>query len=130
MLEKTIKNYYAFMNAETKKHSALRFVLLLIILIGYIIYAIHKYGTSNGLLVTALSWSFFIFCTPIADAGFLVAFPTRILLKVRMIYTQIIAYFVATLFVAFAFMRDKSIFSKTILLKLFYAIMITPQYMQ
>ena len=128
MFKNLIKNYNNFMSAETKKHSAARFTLLTSILVIYILYAVHKYGTSNGLLITALSWSFFIFCTPIADAGFIVAFPTRLLFNIRMIYTQIATYFIAILFIALAFIKGTNIFSKTILLKLFYAIISTPAY--
>ena len=128
MFEEIAKKYTNFMKSETKKHSTIRFIALISILFGYIAYAMYKYGTSNGLFITALSWSFFIFCTPIADAGFLVAFPTRLLFKIRMIYTQIGAYLIAILFVGVAFIRDTSLFSKTILLRLFYAIITTPIY--
>ncbi len=128
MFEQISERYHKFMKEETKENSALRFTTLILIVVVYGVYAMHKYGTSNGLFITALSWSFFIFCTPIADAGFLVAFPTRILFKIRMIYTQLAAYLVAIIFVAVAFVRYTKLFSKTILLKLFYAILTTPYY--
>jgi H+/Cl- antiporter ClcA len=110
----------------TKRHSLLRFIGLFLIIVAYFIYVSIKLGTKTGLFVTALTWSFFIFCTPIADAGFLVAFPTRILIGVRMMYTQIIAFFVAFFLDLFAFLTKPEIFNKTFLLKLFYQIITHP----
>lgn len=115
-----------FKKHETKKHSLLRFMGILLIILAYFAYISIKLGTKTGLFVTALTWSFFIFCTPIADAGFLVAFPIRLIIGTRMIYTQIIAFFVAFFLDLFAFLNKPEIFNKTIILKLFYQIIIHP----
>lgn len=111
---------------ETHTHALYRFFILILILALYAGFVIHKYGIKDGLLVTALTWAFFVFCTPIADAGFLLAFPTRILLGIRMIYTQIGAYVLALVIVIFAFFTSSQIFEKNILLHLFATILTTP----
>ena len=114
------------LNNETHQHALHRFILLILVLSLYAGFVIHKYGLKDGLLVTALTWAFFVFCTPIADAGFLLAFPTRIILGVRMIYTQIAAYVLAAAFVFFAFLVSPHVFDKNILLHLFATILTTP----
>lgn len=115
-----------FKKHETKKYSLLRFISLFLIVGGYFVYISIKLGTKTGLFVTALTWSFFIFCTPIADAGFLVAFPVRLIAGIRMIHTQIIAFFVAFFLDLFAFLNKPEIFNKTLILKLFYQIIVHP----
>ena len=127
--KKTVQNkpkLSDFKKHETKKHSLLRFFALLLVIVVYFIYVSIKLGTKTGLFVTALTWTFFIWCTPIADAGFLVAFPTRILVGVRMMYTQIAAFFVALFIDLFAFLAHPEVFNKTIILKLFYQIITHP----
>ena len=127
MVKKKSKPKFSdFKKHETKKHSLVRFIGLFLIIISYFVYISIKLGTKTGIFVTALTWSFFIFCTPIADAGFLVAFPVRLLMGVRMMYTQIIAFFVAFFLDLFAFLHGPEIFNKTIILKLFYQIITHP----
>lgn len=85
-----------------------------------------KFGTKNGFFVTVLTWSFFVFCTPIADAGFILAFPVRLLLKVRMRYTQLASFVIALFlnFYTFFFLPEE--YSKTVILNLFYHILSQP----
>ncbi len=116
----------SFLKYETRKHSSLRYILLFIILISYFVYAINQYGASKGILVTILTWSFFVFSTPIADAGFIVAFPTRLLFKVRMIYSQIAVFFIAGIINAFILIQNPHIYNSTFILKLFYKILTNP----
>jgi hypothetical protein len=74
---------------KMKKHSSFaRFMVLVAVLVGYLLFAVHQFGLSNGILVAALSWSFFVFCTPIADAGFMLDFPIRLITGLRMLVIE------------------------------------------
>ncbi|MDD3160149.1 MAG: hypothetical protein PHQ98_04230 [Candidatus ainarchaeum sp.] len=111
---------------ETKKHSLAKFCLLLLIVFGYFLFVSYSYGLVNGFFVTILTWSFFVFCTPIADAGFLIDFPIRLLFGIRMIYTEIFIWLVALFVNVYAILFNSEIYSKTILLNLFNHILMTP----
>jgi hypothetical protein len=111
---------------ETKQHVLLKFIFLVLIVISYFIYMSLKFGTKDGLSVTILTWSFFFFCTPIADAGFLLAFPVRLLLKIKMMYTQLAAFLIALCLNLYAFFFNPAIYSKTVILNLFYHILSQP----
>ena len=115
-----------FFHHETKKHSLVKFIGLLTIVISYFVYVSMKLGTKEGLFVTILTWSFFIFCTPIADAGFILAFPIRLLMGTRMMYTQIASFFVALFINLYAFFLTPKAYESTIILKLFYQIISHP----
>lgn len=77
------------------KQGAVKFALLLLLLCGYGIYLSHKYGAETGITAAALTWSFFVLCTPIADAGFLLDFPLRVLFGIRMVYSEIAVWVIA-----------------------------------
>lgn len=99
-----------------------KFIILLLILVIYTFLMIEKYGIENGPIVSILTWSFFVFCTPIADAGFLIDFPIRLLTKVKMIYSEIIVWVVAFIITLSSYLFNPTIFDTTIILKLFYQI--------
>ena len=80
---------------QTHKESLWRFLALLAFLLGYFLYMSWKFDAATGAWLAALSWSFFVLCTPVADGGFIIAFPVRILLGARMLVTQIIVWFIA-----------------------------------
>jgi len=113
-LRRSLKD--AYLNEETKRHSLLRYVILVLFIIGYFIYESGKLGTTNGFLVTILTWSFFIFCTPVADAGFILAFPIRLLVGVRMIYTQIASFGIALIIVLLALAYQPAIYNTSLIL--------------
>ncbi len=108
---------------ETKQHSLIRYFLLILFLLAYLIYTSYKFGSGNGLLITALTWSFFVFCTPIADAGFILALPIRLLIGVRMVYTQIFSYLLAFLINIITLIYTPTIYNKTLLLNLYHQIL-------
>lgn len=93
----TVKKNAIKFNPEHKTHgeSLLKFVALLSIVVGYFLYMSWKYDASTGLGVSILTWSFFVLCTPVADGGFILAFPIRLLFKIKMAYTQIVLWFMA-----------------------------------
>ena len=101
-------------------------MLLFLFLLAYLFYTIHKFGLENGLWTTGLTWSFFVFCTPIADAGFILAFPVRLLIGVRMMYTQIASFFIALAITLPAIFARPVIFQKTLMLELYYRILTDP----
>ena len=82
-------------NHQTHKHTLIKFLGLIVIIVVYFLYMTHKYSLGKGGNITALTWSFFVLCTPVADAGFLIAFPVRLLFGFRMALTQIVVLFVA-----------------------------------
>ncbi len=119
----SLKTYFG---AETKKHSLLRYIILSFFIVAYFVYESKKLGTTGGFLVTILTWSFFVFCTPVADAGFILAFPIRLLIGVRMVYTQIASYFIATMIVLLTLTYQSAIYNTNLILRLFHTILVNP----
>ena len=111
---------------KTKRHSLYKFLGLIGIVVFYFIFISIKLGTQDGVFVTILTWSFFIFCTPIADAGFLLAFPVRILMGIRMMYTQLFSFVLAFFISIYTFFFTPEIYSKTVILTLFHDILSKP----
>ena len=103
-----------------------KFLLVAAVVFAYGAYNVHSYGLQHGLSVTVLTWAFFVFGTPIADAGFLIAFPVRLITGFKMLYTQLVVWVVAALAVAAYVFSGPDVFSHTPLLELFYKILITP----
>jgi hypothetical protein len=85
-----------------------------------------KHGMGNGLLIAWLTWSFFVLCTPIADAGFLIDFPLRLILGLRMIISEIFVWLIAIIVNLFSFLLVPEIYEKTKILSLFEHIIIKP----
>jgi len=73
-----------------------------------------------------LTWTFFIFCTPIADAGFLIDFPFRLTTGFKMIYSEVIVWIVGFIINLFAFIYYPELYEKTIILSLFHQIIVHP----
>jgi len=87
---------------------------------------VFKYGIKEGLGVTAITWSFFVFCTPIADAGFLIDFPIRLITKVKMLYTEIFVWILSLGVALFSIFFNPEVFKTNILLKIYHDIITTP----
>lgn len=103
-----------------------KFLLLLAIILVYFIYISWKFSFGVGFLLSSLTWSFFVLCTPVADAGFLLCFPIRILFKIRMLWTQISVWFFAIALNVVALMWKPEIYQKTALMSVFHKILVTP----
>jgi len=76
------------MNKRTlkpKRQLLMKFFLLCLLMFGYFAYLSYEYDLLTGGIAALLTWSFFVLCTPIADAGFLLDFPLRLLFGIRMI---------------------------------------------
>ena len=78
-----------------KKQLFHKFFLLCVLLAGYFSYLSFQYGILTGGIASALTWSFFVLCTPIADAGFLLDFPLRLLFGIRMLVSELVVWAVA-----------------------------------
>ena len=93
---------------ETKKHTLRKFLFILLVIIVYFLLTSLKLGFKDGISITILTWSFFVFCTPIADAGFLIDFPIRLITKLKMVYTEIIVWIVAAIVNVLFFFLNQS----------------------
>jgi len=118
--------YRDFAKHETKGHVLQKFLLVAGILIAYFIFIAGKYGAAAGFFVTALTWSFFVLCTPIADAGFLIDFPLRLVLNLKMFFTEILVWAIAIFLNFYAFFFAPEIYEKTKILILFRHILAQP----
>jgi hypothetical protein len=75
-----------------KKQVLYKFLILCALLTGYFSYLSFQYDLVTGGIASALTWSFFVLCTPIADAGFLLDFPLRVLFGIRMLISEIVVW--------------------------------------
>lgn len=108
------------------KHQVWRFVAALVVVLSYLAYTIVHYGVAQGIGVTVLTWAFFIFATPVADGGLLIAFPVRLLLGIRMLVTQYFVWATAAAIVIGYMIFSPATFDKTAITQLFYIILTTP----
>lgn len=81
--------------APPKKQLFYKFFLLFLLLLSYFVYVSIQYDFVTGGFASLLTWTFFVLCTPIADAGFLLDFPLRLLFGVRMLVSEIIVWTLA-----------------------------------
>ncbi|GHB01826.1 hypothetical protein GCM10009069_25750 [Algimonas arctica] len=111
---------------KTHTQVYIKFALLLALMLGYFIYLTLQYDLLTGGIAALLTWSFFVFCTPIADAGFLLDFPLRLLFGIRMVVSEIAVWTVAVLINAGTMTFASHYYDTTILTKLLQQIITTP----
>lgn len=111
---------------KTHQETALKFILLLLVLLAYFVYLSFEYDIATGGLLSLLTWSFFVMCTPVADAGFLLDFPVRLLFGIRMLKTEIIVWLLAIGISVYTLIFAEAQFDKTFLTSLFRQILLTP----
>lgn len=111
---------------NTHKETLLKFLALVLILVAYFSYMSWKYDASTGFGVSVLTWSFFVLCTPIADGGFILAFPIRLLFKVKMSYTQVVLWFVAIAINLYGYFYTPDIYDLTFITQLLKHILSEP----
>ncbi|MGP1782744.1 hypothetical protein ACTTBJ_21250, partial [Shewanella frigidimarina] len=80
----------------------------------------------TGFALAILSWSFFVLCTPVADGGFLIAFPVRLLFKVKMATTQVVLWFIAVGVNVYFISFSESTYQLTFLTRLLEHILTQP----
>jgi len=111
---------------QTHREQIYKFLLLLAVLVGYFLFLSWKYDLATGGIVSALTWSFFVLCTPVADAGFLIDFPVRLITGLRMFLCELIVWAIAiALNIATVTLSPES-YDKTFLTSLLYKIITTP----
>lgn len=103
-----------------------KFVALLALLIGYFTYLTLQFDLLTGGIAAALTWSFFVLCTPIADAGFLLDFPLRLLFGIRMVVSEIAVWTIAISINAATLLLAPQYYETTLLTRLLAQILTTP----
>ncbi|MCA9352029.1 hypothetical protein KC866_01400 [Patescibacteria group bacterium] len=111
---------------ETKRRAVVKFLFIIILFFGYFSIIAHRYGVQDGILVTAVTWSFFVLCTPIADAGFLLDFPLRLITKIKMLYSEIIVWILAVIINVYVYAVHQEVYQTTKLVSLFKHILEQP----
>jgi len=109
-----------------KKQVLYKFLLLSILLTSYFSYLSFKYDLVTGGIASALTWTFFVLCTPIADAGFLLDFPLRILFGIRMLISEIVVWVIAIAVNIISLIYFSNYYETTELTMLLHAILTTP----
>lgn len=103
-----------------------KFLLLCALLASYFTYLSLQYDVMTGGIASALTWTFFVLCTPIADAGFLLDFPLRLLFGIRMLVSEIAVWVLAIAINVVALLYFAEFYETTKLTMLLHAILTTP----
>ena len=109
-----------------KRQAIYKFVLLCFLLVGYFVYLSVRYDVITGGVASVLTWSFFVLCTPIADAGFLLDFPLRLLFGVRMLVSEIAVWALAIAVNIVSLIYFSDYYEVTLLTKLLHSILTMP----
>lgn len=109
-----------------KKQVLYKFLMLFLLLLGYFSYLSYQYNFLTGGIASALTWSFFVLCTPIADAGFLLDFPLRLLFGIRMLISEIAVWVLAITINIISLLYFSEYYQTTELTKLLQAILTIP----
>jgi hypothetical protein len=109
-----------------KKQVFYKFLLLCLVLVSYFVYLSVEYDLMTGGIASALTWTFFVLCTPIADAGFLLDFPLRLLFGVRMLISEIAVWALAIVVNGVSLVYFAEYYETTLLTKLLHAILTMP----
>ena len=113
-------------DAPPKKQLFYKFVLLFIVLVGYFAYLSLRYDVMTGGIASALTWSFFVLCTPIADAGFLLDFPLRLIFGIRMLISELAVWAMAIAINVVSLFYFVEYYQTSKLTKLLHGILTTP----
>lgn len=104
----------------------IKFALLCCILFVYFFYLSYQYDILTGGITALITWSFFVLCTPIADAGFLLDFPLRVLFGIRMVFSEVIVWAIAFAINVIAFFGFRIYYETTLITKTMEVILTTP----
>jgi hypothetical protein len=114
------------MTTKPRKQIFIKFALLCALLIGYFGYLSFEYGLATGGLAALLTWSFFVLCTPVADAGFLLDLPLRLLFGIRMVVSEIAVWAVALGLNAVMLIGAPQYYETTLLTQTLHMIFVNP----
>ena len=109
-----------------QKQVLYKYLLLCFLLLAYFAYLSVQYDVKTGGIAAALTWSFFVMCTPIADAGFLLDFPLRLLFGIRMIVSEIVVWALAISLNVAALLFFSQYYQTTPLTRLLHGILTQP----
>lgn len=111
---------------QPRQQVFLKFVLLCLILLSYFAYLSYEYDFMTGGIASLITWSFFVLCTPIADAGFLLDFPIRMLFGIRMVLSEIVVWVIAIMINVVSLVYFSAFYDITFITKTMYVILTTP----
>jgi len=109
-----------------RKQLFYKFLLLCLILTCYFGYLSIQYDVMTGGIASILTWSFFVLCTPIADAGFLLDFPLRLLFGIRMLISEMVVWALAITVNIVSLIYFGEYYETTAVTRLLYAILTMP----
>ncbi|WP_199271702.1 hypothetical protein [Paraglaciecola sp. L3A3] len=109
-----------------KRQVLVKFLLLLMILVGYFGYLTYQYDFLTGGVAALITWSFFVLCTPVADAGFLLDFPLRLLFGIRMVVSEIVVWAIAISINLLAIFYSPEYYQTTFITRLCEVIILNP----
>lgn len=121
-----LRKLFSLIRKDFDKHPIIKFISVLSLIILYFLFVSRSHGLKDGFLISILTWSFFVLCTPIADAGILIDFPMRLITGMKMIYSELMVWVVAISFNLFMFFNNPNVYKQSILLSLFKHIIETP----
>jgi len=104
----------------------IKFALLCAVLLGYFAYLSWKFDLATGGVAAALTWSFFVLCTPIADAGFLLDMPMRLIFGIRMVVSELAVWAIAIAINLATLAVAPGYYETTALTGLLHSILLTP----
>jgi hypothetical protein len=113
-------------DSRPKKQVLYKYLLLCILMVGYFSYLTFRYDVTTSAVASALTWSFFVLCTPIADAGFLLDFPLRLLFGIRMLISEIAVWTLAIAINVVSLLYFVEFYQTTKLTMLLHAILTIP----
>lgn len=111
---------------KPRKQVLIKFLLLCGLLVGYFGYLSYQYDVRTGGVAALLTWSFFVLCTPVADAGFLLDFPLRVLFGIRMVVSEVAVWAIAILANLLTLQFATAYYETTTITRLLYQIVTTP----
>ncbi|NMP17705.1 hypothetical protein [Thalassotalea sp. Y01] len=104
----------------------IKFIILLLILLSYFVYLTYRYDFLTGGIASLITWSFFVLCTPIADAGFILDFPLRVLFGIRMVLSEIVVWLIAIIINIFSLGYFPEFYETTFVTQTMKIILTTP----
>ncbi len=113
--------------SKNKFHAWRKFVLLLLVFVSYFAFVYVKFADAKlALSVAWLTWAFFVLCTPIADAGFLIDFPVRLILKLKMWVSEVFVWLFAISLNLYFYFLHPEIYNSSHILQIAYQIYSNP----
>ena len=113
-------------DGHPQRQVLIKFTLLVALLACYFAYLSYKYDLATGGIASALTWSFFVLCTPVADAGFLLDFPLRLIFGIRMVISEIAVWVIAITLNAMSLTWFPNYYDKTLLTSVLHQILTHP----